>query len=98
MEKKTKQKPTKPKHREALQGKGFKTVIVNPNPRLQPDYVPGPEPNLLSKEFGSLSGPKPGGVLFVVTFLLHWSYREELLSLGCHLHLTWPSRGFLVHL
>lgn len=74
--KKTKKNPTKPKHREALQGKGFKTVTVNPDPRLQTDYVPGPEPDFLSKGFGSLSGPKPGGVLFVVTFQLHWANRE----------------------
>lgn len=80
---------TKPKHREALQGKGFKTVIVNPYPRLPPDYVPGPQPDLLSKGFGSLSGPKPGGVWFVVIFQLHWANREQLLSSGCHLHLTW---------
>lgn len=98
MNKRGKKTPTKPKHREALQGKGFKTVIVNPDPRLQSDYVPGPEPDLLSKGFGSLSGPKPGGILFVVTFQLRWANREQLPSFGCHLHLTWALRCFLVHL
>lgn len=49
MGKKNQKNPTKPKHREALQGKGFKTAIVNPDPRLQPDYVPGPVPVCLAR-------------------------------------------------
>jgi len=34
--KRTNKKP-KPKHREALQGKGSETAIMNPDPRLQSD-------------------------------------------------------------
>lgn len=71
---------------------------MNPHSRLQSDYLPGPQPNLLGEEFGFMLGPTPAGSLVCSHISTALDKRQQLLSLAIIYTQSGHQQVSLVHL